>query len=245
MKYVPSFLKKATRYIPFKLPILQGEGKGLWWINTEQTVNGYWIGNYEPLVQSALKELIKPGQVFWDIGAQCGFFSLIASRLVGKQGSVCSLEPVAENFHSMEKQSSLNQCQNWRKQQAALWHHDNGIEMNIRNAFTSMASELSKDEGNNNRQVPSITLEHLLDIWPRPDVIKIDIEGAESIIFKQIPDGLFNRSTKFILEIHGEEAHAVFRQFAKLCDLQWTDLNFHTISTPPIWGQCLLLPRGS
>jgi 23S rRNA U2552 (ribose-2'-O)-methylase RlmE/FtsJ len=48
---------------------------------------------YEPDLVDALKKILREGDVFLDIGANEGFFSIIASKLVGKTGKVISIEP--------------------------------------------------------------------------------------------------------------------------------------------------------
>src|SRR5918998_6796872 len=51
-------------------------------------------GTLEPPVQEALRRLIAPGAVFYDIGANVGFFTILGSRLVGPAGRVLAFEPV-------------------------------------------------------------------------------------------------------------------------------------------------------
>lgn len=54
---------------------------------------GYALGTSEPLIQEVFAEHIPSGGVVWDIGANIGFYSLIASRLVG-DGKVVAFEPL-------------------------------------------------------------------------------------------------------------------------------------------------------
>src|SRR5262245_23254210 len=70
---------------------------------------GYWIwlcrkswnsllSRYEPHIGRALKSCLRPGDTFWDIGANIGWFSLLASKIVGSNGKVFSFEPSPDVF---------------------------------------------------------------------------------------------------------------------------------------------------
>ena len=58
----------------------------------------YGSGSNELPVQEAIKNLLRPGEVFYDIGANVGFFTIIAGRLVGPTGSIVAFEPVASQL---------------------------------------------------------------------------------------------------------------------------------------------------
>jgi len=55
--------------------------------------HGHWIGWYEQELQAQFREFIRPGMIAWDIGANIGFFTLLASRLVTETGRVLAVEP--------------------------------------------------------------------------------------------------------------------------------------------------------
>src|SRR5438046_3189821 len=54
---------------------------------------GYLLGTAEPDEQAALGGFLKPGDVFYDLGANIGFFATLAARLVGSGGRVYAFEP--------------------------------------------------------------------------------------------------------------------------------------------------------
>jgi FkbM family methyltransferase len=62
----------------------------------------------EAPVQEALGRHLRPGGVFYDVGANVGFFSLIAARLVGPTGRVHAFEPVAENAAAVRENARLS-----------------------------------------------------------------------------------------------------------------------------------------
>ncbi len=55
-------------------------GEGLWLELNPRTGQHYMHGDVEPAVQKILAERLKPGMVFYDLGANIGFFSLLAAR---------------------------------------------------------------------------------------------------------------------------------------------------------------------
>src|SRR3970040_1289124 len=73
--------------------------------NADRTMR---LGTYEPAIQQCITISLSPGDVFIDIGANIGFFSLIAARRVRRLVLVYPFEPVAENAASIIRSSRLN-----------------------------------------------------------------------------------------------------------------------------------------
>src|SRR5688572_30507212 len=65
-------------------------------------------GSTERPVQRCLAAHLGPGDVFYDVGANVGFFSLLATKRVGPDGVVYALEPVAENASAVRRNARLN-----------------------------------------------------------------------------------------------------------------------------------------
>ena len=81
----------------------RGHGKGLWIELNPRTGQHYLRGDVEPPLQDVLAGLLKPGMVFYDLGANIGFFSLLAAKLVGPAGKVFSFEPDSENASRLRR----------------------------------------------------------------------------------------------------------------------------------------------
>jgi hypothetical protein len=85
---------RALRWLARRYPegsvvtIHTGRAAGFRWKRYHRYVNGYWPGIYELLIREALARELKPGQVFYDVGANAGFFSLVGACCVGPGGRV-------------------------------------------------------------------------------------------------------------------------------------------------------------
>ena len=69
---------------------------------------GYALGTTEPEEQEALVSWLQSGQVFYDIGANVGFFAVLAARLVGPTGKVYAFEPFPQSTEAIRKNAALN-----------------------------------------------------------------------------------------------------------------------------------------
>jgi protein-L-isoaspartate O-methyltransferase len=74
-----------------------------------RTGKTYLDGVGEPEVQAALQKYLHPGMVFYDIGANIGFFSLLAARLVGKEGRVAAFEADPEIARRLREHAARNE----------------------------------------------------------------------------------------------------------------------------------------
>ena len=71
-------------------------------------------GEYEPQMRKVLSRYLSPGDVFIDLGANEGYFSVLASKLVGPKGTVIAIEPQSRLQHVIQANLEANQCFNVR-----------------------------------------------------------------------------------------------------------------------------------
>ncbi len=67
---------------------------------------------YEPVQTKLFLDVLKPGMTVFDIGANIGYYSVLASKSVGPQGKVYAFEPDPANLKLLEKNLALNNCHN-------------------------------------------------------------------------------------------------------------------------------------
>src|SRR6185295_4714839 len=89
------------------LPIMSGPSRGFRWV-VGASIHGCWLGTYERTKQKRFAAAISLNHVVYDLGAQAGFYSLLASRLVGRQGMVYSFEPLPRNIRFLKKHIAIN-----------------------------------------------------------------------------------------------------------------------------------------
>jgi len=97
--FTGKFLRYPLRLIPptMRFPILQGTLKGKQWI-VGSGQHGCWLGSYEYDKQQLLTRNIAAGRVVFDLGSHAGFYTLLASSLVGPKGKVVAFEPMPQNL---------------------------------------------------------------------------------------------------------------------------------------------------
>jgi FkbM family methyltransferase len=157
------------------LPILSGPLRGVRWI-TRSSVLSCWFGWYEKDWMRQLGEVMRPGSAVFDIGAQAGYHTLHASRLVGAAGHVYAFEPVPRNIGYLRCHLSINQIGNVQLLEAAVGDHDGSAHFTEGAGF--MAGHLTPS---GELSVPLLSLDRCLEQGrlPAPDVLKIDVEGSE------------------------------------------------------------------
>jgi FkbM family methyltransferase len=102
-----------------EIPILTGPMRGFKWISDSSNAT-CWMGVYESTKQQAFARIVKPSNVVFDLGANVGFYTLLASRLAGSAGRVFSFEPSLRNVWYLRRHLRLNAIQNCQVIEAAV-----------------------------------------------------------------------------------------------------------------------------
>lgn len=138
-----------------------------------------YFNKTEPEQAKAMQRELKPGDVFFDIGANVGYYSILASKLVGPNGSVVALEPAVRNLAFLERHVVLNKASNVRILPFAC-SSANGTARFSTGPNSAMGG-LADNGNRSDMLVPTITLDTLAsEFGLMPDVIKMDVEGAEA-----------------------------------------------------------------
>ena len=169
-------LRLPLKIIPAKtvLPVIQGPLKGKKWIKGS-SINGCWLGTYELDKQLLFQKEIKSEMIIYDVGANVGFYSLLASVLTGDNGKVFSFEPLPENLYYLKKHIELNSLENIKIIEKAV------VDRTSTTYFTA-SDNRSKSHLSNNGEIKVETIsldEFIAQGNPQPDLIKMDIEGSE------------------------------------------------------------------
>jgi FkbM family methyltransferase len=209
-----SWLGKVIR-LPLRLvskkavvPILSGPCRGMRWV-VGANIHGCWLGTYEDAKQKIVQKYVRPGMVIYDIGANAGYYSLLFSRLVGPTGKVFAFEPLPGNLEFLRRHIEINRLSNVTVIPAAVSAEDGVGHFQVRAHNSMGALSDSKDD----LQVQTRSLDQFLKDHPRPDLIKMDIEGGESDALRGSRNLLQINKTTWFIAIHGAEA---FRQCCEI-----------------------------
>lgn len=204
-KYLGRVMRLPLKLIPpqMRLPILQGRLKGKKWIAGAHT-HGCWLGSYEYEKQNLFEERIALGSVVFDIGANVGFYTLLASELVGPQGHVYAFEPVPRNLGYLNRHLQLNNVNNATVIEAAV--SDRTGTAFFDNSVGSAAGRIDSRGG---IAVNTVKLDELIGSGKlsHPSYIKIDVEGAEFSVLSGAQSMLTNARPTIFLATHGEAVH--------------------------------------
>ena len=171
------FLRAFLNFIPKNtvLSILQVKLKGKKWIKGSGD-NGYWLGTYELEKQKLFEKVIKKGDIVYDIGANVGFYTLLASELVGKKGRVFAFEPLPRNILNFKKHIAMNDCGNVDIIEAAVSNKEEFVFFETgKNDSSGKISDVGE------LKIRTVAIDNWLQKEGAlaPTVLKIDTEGAE------------------------------------------------------------------
>jgi FkbM family methyltransferase len=188
---VGRILRLPLRLIPhgMSVRVLRGPLRGARWVVGAGT-HGCWLGTYEQKKQRAFARAARGSAVTMDIGANVGFYTLLAAICGGVRCKVFSFEPLPRNLSLLREHLRLNGLSSVSvfalavSDRSGTAHFDEGD-----GPFTGRLSP----QGTHSVQTTS--LDELSDagVLPDPDLMKIDVEGAEYLVL-QGARGLLRRA---------------------------------------------------
>lgn len=157
-------------------------------------------GNYEPEVAGLIRQHLSPGMTFLDIGANVGFFSLMAASIVGEKGTVIAVEPSPSNVRLLEISRVLNTFEHLEIHAVAA---DEKMRLlSYSTAFSNGSTNEPTDDIERlmlSQMVPSMTIDQIVG-RRRVDICKIDVEGFEHIALRGASSMLKRHKPKIISE---------------------------------------------
>jgi FkbM family methyltransferase len=170
------------------------------------------LETHEPDVTALLRKLIQPGFKVIDVGAHIGYFTLLISRLVGREGKVFALEPLPNNVKRLKEHLSRNNCsQNTKVLELAAADYD-GEEQFLEFGFATVGRLAStglfvSDKPRGRMTVKCRSLDSLLSegCIESPDFVKIDVEGAELWVLKGMENLIKIHKPKLLVEMHDKK----------------------------------------
>ena len=238
LRLLPATWIRWIGKLPFKLPILRpfiaivdrhfkrgehvmihGIGKGLRF-DAAGLRAGYALGTAELEEQKILATWLCSGQVFYDIGANVGFFTVLAARLVGSTGKVYAFEPFPQSAEMIRKNAALNDFGQiidvWqgavsnRKGNGRLVMHERSDRFKLTETTVDAPS----------LTVPLYVIDELVAegrLRP-PDFVKIDVEGHEVQVLRGMEATIRAHRPIILCEVHGDLVHGLVREIRELVE---------------------------
>jgi FkbM family methyltransferase len=200
-------LRLPLKLVPRRaaIRIRRGPAKGLKWV-VESFNHGCWLGTYELAKQKVLATFVENGMTVYDIGANAGFYTLFLSKLVGPTGHVYAFEPGMQALSFLWQHVRMNELTNVTVVQAAVGSTTGLIGFSAGPSATN--SCLPRSDGA--LLVPLLRLDDTG--LPAPDLIKMDIEGAEPLALQGAKQILESRQPILFIALHGERVAAQTRE---------------------------------
>lgn len=196
-------LRRMLRVLPAGqiVRVLQGPLRGARWIIGAAT-HGCWLGSYEADKQARFVAMLRPGATVMDIGANVGFYTLLAARYVGDTGTVLAVEPNERNLFFLRRHVALNCATNVTVVGAAAGGTDGTARFSF--GVHALMGHLTED-GSEIVLLRSLdSLQEELGLRP-VSVMKIDVEGAEADVLAGAERILTADRPIIFLATHGDE----------------------------------------
>lgn len=150
-----------------------------------------------------VRRLLRPGDHVLDVGANVGFFTLLAANRVGPAGRVLAFEPVPHNIAVLERNLALNGVTCVEVRPAAAGDHDGEISIGLDHPDpneTGVSGHYTQGGSRDAITVPVITVDGTLPAdAPRLRLAKIDVEGAEPRVLAGMERTLHEHSPDALL----------------------------------------------
>lgn len=202
----------------FLLGTLEGAGGG----------GSVYFDLVEPEQTKVFAENINAGDVFFDVGANVGYYTVFGSLLVGKSGQVVSFEPVVRNLSHLYRHITINNLQNVSVIPSACSDEISlaAFSSGQNTAMGHLADEQQKDSSKKDLTlVSTVTLDAVAEkLGVVPDALKIDVEGAELSVLRGAKDKVLPAKPKIFLSLHSEKLRADCLEYLRNFDYKFEPL---------------------
>ncbi len=210
-------LRRVGRFIAGRLlprlayPVLRGPLFGARFILGSMGGEGggvsVHLGLVEPAQTRALLGVLKKGQIFYDVGANVGYYTILGARLVGADGRVVAFEPAIRNIEYLHRHCVINRTKNVSFIGAACSSRLGLTRFSL--GCDCGTGHLVQEERENQREEACLVATVTIDLVSEglnmcADVIKIDVEGAELLVLKGAEQILRERKPVLLLSTHSE-----------------------------------------
>jgi FkbM family methyltransferase len=192
-----------------------GPAKGIWLELNPRTGQNYRLGETEKTCQVVVAERLRLGDVFYDLGANIGLFSLLAARTAGPAGKVFSFEPDVQIVERLRRNAARNDLSNITVVEMGVWSASG--RLNFISADSSSPDRgvgRFQPDGHGPAGIPArcVSLDDFVQGAPPPCAIKCDVEGAEVEVFRGAKNLLRVHQPWILCELHSRENDRAWRE---------------------------------
>lgn len=172
-------------------------------LRNDQISTSLLDGTFENEERRFVEGFLQPGMIVLDIGANQGYYTLLASRKVGPRGRVLAFEPSPGELVRLKQHLRLNRCKNVEVFASALGAAEGTAELHIVLGTESGCHSLRPPNVSQPTSLLRVPVERLDDVLKmrgiaRVDFIKLDVEGAELAVLQGAPE-LLRRSPRPVI----------------------------------------------
>lgn len=146
-----------------------------------------YLNGFEKEIIEYYSKLLKKGDVVLDVGANIGIYSLIAGKKIGAKGKVYGFEPADIAFEKFQYHIDLNGLKNIVPIKSGVSNYTGKSEFNIceDDAFNSLGDKPLK-EIISKKTIDIVSIDDFVlhNNINKVDIIKVDTEGAEFLVFE-------------------------------------------------------------
>ena len=160
----------------------------------------------EEKVSNLLIKKLDLCRCFVDVGANLGYYTFLASKLMS-DGIVYSFEMDEKNYGLLEKNLYINKCKNVKIYHAAVTDSSGFVNysntLKLPSPILTLSNRISQNKYSLKKSVKAISLDDFFNNnGSKPEIIKIDVEGAEIKVLNGMQNILNNDNLQLFLEIH-------------------------------------------
>ena len=213
--FIRSGLNRAAPTGLTQVKIAAGDLAGFTILLDMQIDKDYLLGTYEPELQMALRELIPPGAIVYDVGANIGYVSLLLAKAAGQNGHVYAFEALPGNADQWRRNVALNRMEARLSLFAGAVTQSAGPVRFLVHTSGGMGKAAGSagraDTYQSELTVPGISLDEFVygQGNPPPQVVKMDIEGGEVLALPGMRRILAEARPLMLMELHGPESSRV------------------------------------
>ena len=195
-----------NRLSPAKSQILECKGalEGYRMCIDWNRFRSFVYGTWEPEVLQVVTSTIKPGMTVIDIGAHIGYYSLLFAKCVGSAGRIFSFEPLPGNFALLQKNIQLNNLHQVTTFNQAIFSSNREITLTVPDDQPNPGSGSAYIHGGAQEfRVEAISVDAFCEESAiRPDILKMDVEGAEYEVLMGARETISRCRPKLLIELH-------------------------------------------